>query len=95
MNKETVYRVPPKLGERFLLGGFPPSTLGLVLGTGFVAMILALNGAPIFLIIPAALLVFNWRPSADKTIWQMLMLRFNYFNSDNIYSLEECKRIWK
>ncbi|MFA9380263.1 MAG: hypothetical protein ACERKO_04300 [Acetanaerobacterium sp.] len=95
MKENDVYRVPPKLGDRFLLGGFPPSTLGLVMGTGFVAMILALNGAPVFIAIPAALLIFNWRPTAEKTVWQIIMLRFNYFNADNIYSLEECRKLWK
>lgn len=94
-NEPTIYRVPPKLGEGFLLGGFAPSALILALGTGFVGLILAMSGAPVFLAIPAAILIMNWRPSADKTVWQMLMLRFNYFNSDNIYSLEECKKLWK
>lgn len=94
-NEQTVYRIPPKLSARYLLGGFTPWALVLIASTGIVTMIFALNGAPLFLLIPAAFLVCNWRPTGEKSIWQMLMLRFNYFNSDNIYSLEECKRIWK
>lgn len=94
-NETTIYRVPPKLGEGFLLGGFAPSTLGLALGTGFVGLILAMKGAPVFLAIPAAILVMNWRPTAEKTVWQILMLRINFFNNDNLFSLEECKKLWK
>lgn len=94
-NDQTIYRIPPKLSARYLLGGFTPAALVLIAGTGIVTIIMALNGAPFFLLIPAVLLVSNWRPTAEKSIWEMIMLRINYFNNDNIYSLEECKKIWK
>lgn len=94
-NDQSIYLIPPKLSARYLLGGFTPGALVLIASTGIVTMIMAFNGAPFFLLIPAVTLVFNWRPTAEKSVWEMLMLRFMYFNSDNIYSLEECKKLWK
>lgn len=93
--EQQIYRIPPKLEGKYFMGGFTPPILLLVMGTGFVGLILTMSGAPIFLVIPGCILIFNWRPTGEKSVWQMLMLRINYFNRDNSYSLEECKKSWK
>lgn len=96
MKDKQQYLVPPRFNDKYLLGGFYTVThLIAIIGTGFFTLIMAMKGAGFLLVIPATLLVMCLRPTSEITVWQYLLLRFNYFNADNMFSLEECKKLWK
>lgn len=96
MEKE-IYFVPVKLSEQFKLFGLTVNEMLLVLSSGVLCFILALQGAFVLIAVPLFIFVFSLKVEKyhNKPIWQVLLMVYRFHHTDNMYSLEECKRLWK
>ncbi|MBE6905009.1 MAG: hypothetical protein E7476_01845 [Ruminococcaceae bacterium] len=93
MDNKKVYYIPPKLNRSYQLGGFTVMELILFFAIGIGAWLLAFNGFPSLLSVPAVLLVLHWRASPDgRNVKQLLAMRLRYFKRDHRYSLQECEK---
>lgn len=96
MNEKSVYRVPPKLTGKFLLGGlYTLYEMIAIILTGFFAISFATKGISLPLLVPAAFVTICFRPFSERTIGQLLMVRINFYREEQEFGLQECKRIWQ
>lgn len=98
MPEQEKYFIPPKFSEEFMLWGYTLYEMLAILVSGFITLMMALHGAPLMLLIPATIAGMFYKPknwNDGNSFIQALRLRIRYFNGDNMYSLEECKKLWK
>lgn len=98
MQENQKYFIPPKFSDQFMLFGYTVTEMMVIMGTGLIALRITLNGSPQALLVPAIIAGVCYKPHFwydGKSFLQGLMMRINYYNSDNMYSLEECRKRWK